>query len=161
MTHPHFRRISPAALADMWADRELTRAEIAQRVGLSDRGLTQRIKAIGLPLRGFANTKRPSIHPRDEPLFRALWVAGVGCEEIATHFGCDTRTVGHTCRRLSLPPRRPGTRPKATIEQFRQAQLGRVLALDAALEQAAIINAEMADVVGRSKLPVGAVGRAA
>lgn len=147
-TSPHFRRIGRAELAAMWADPDLTRTDIARRVGLSDAGLTRRIKAMGLPLRGSGSTKRPSIHPRDEPLFCALWRAGVGGAEIAARFGTCYRTVANTSRRLSLPARNPGTRPSMTAAQF-------FMRITARAEQAAFINAEMADGCGVAGKLVG------
>jgi hypothetical protein len=111
----HFRRIAPAELERLWADRSLTRAEIAARVGLSERALTVRVRRQGLALRGFA-TKKPCIS--DTGLFAEMWRAGVSVGEMAVCFDVDRRTIGNTRARLGLAPRAFGERAKVTAAAF-------------------------------------------
>lgn len=146
-TAAHFRRISSAEFAALWADHSITRAEIGRRVNLCEKAVTKRAVALGLPLRG-QGSKKPSLKPADEPLFRDLWRAGVSAAEIAERFGFKYRTVANTCARLKLPKRPPGQRPKMTMAQYRETLLGRAMARAAAIEQGAIINADMADQIG-------------
>jgi hypothetical protein len=150
-TAAHFRRISSRDLAAMWADRSITRAQIAATVGLSERAVTMRVKAMGLPLRG-RDTKRPSI--TDKALFADLWWCGVGSSEIAAHFGVGPRTVANTRDRLGLPNRHPGKRPAMTLAAFfiarREIALAKAMAKTAELEQAQFRLAEMWDRNDRS-----------
>lgn len=134
-TAPHFRRISRAEFAAMWADRSITRREIAASVGLSEKGVSCRAKAYGLALRGL-RTKRPSI--KDESLFRAMWGAGVGCDDLARYFKVDRRTIDNTRARLELPMRYKGQRPKMTAAQFFMRETAKA-------EQAQLRLAEMVD----------------
>jgi hypothetical protein len=135
MTHPHFVRVAPAELARLWSDRSMTRAQIAARVGLSERALTVRVRRQGLALRGH-NTKQPSI--TDADLFAEMWAAGVGSADIASFFDVGRRTVINTRDRLGLAPRSSGVRPQATVLSFFMARTARE-------EQAQLCLAEMVE----------------
>ena len=139
---PHFRRISLAKLERLWMDKSVPCRVIALRVGLSEKGLTRRAKAMGLPLRGFC-TKQLAIG--DGAGFAALWCAGISLDEIARYFGVTCRTVSNTRARLGLMRRIPGTRPAMTMDEYRETLLGRAMERDARGEQAQMILAEMAD----------------
>jgi len=143
----HFRRIAPAELARLWADPKLKKAEIAARVGLSEKGLLRRIKAQGLEPRSLA-TKQPSI-PEDS-IFAALWAAGVPAREIAQHFGVDQKTIGNTRRRLGLPLRTRGKRCPITLAEFLEDRHRAALEALAKAEAGHWKNAEMVDL--KSKL---------
>ena len=123
-------------------DKSVTCRVIALQVGLSEKGLTRRAKAMGLPLRGFC-TKKLSIG--DGAGFTALWRAGISLDEIARYFGVTCRTVSNTRVRLGLTQRIPGTRPAMTLAEYRDTLLARAMSRDARLEQARMILAEMAD----------------
>ena len=139
---PHFRRISPALLERLWMDKSVPCRVIAKQVGLSEKGLTRRAKAMGLPLRGFC-TKKLAIG--DGAGFAALWRAGISLDEIARYFGVTNRTVSNTRARLGLMPRVSGTRPAMTLDEYRDTLLARAMGHDARGEQAQMILAEMAD----------------
>lgn len=146
-TSSRLSRIAPARFREAWLSGE-RRADMSKRFGLSDHAITKRAKAMGLPLRGF-KTKKPSIGAASEPLFRAMWVAGVGMPEMAAHFAVDRRTISNTRERLGLLPRQPGARPRMTLTQFFEVRLSEQMAMSARLEAAALINAEMVDQIGR------------
>lgn len=143
-TSPRFIRIPPAALRAAYADPDRTMDSIAAEFGISMRGLRKRIKAIGEAPRSLA-TKRPSITTAQEPLFRRAWAEGVPAGDIAAHFGVSYRTIANTVDRLGLPKRRPGVKSKARIAHIVQERMAAAMARTAAIEQAAMINAEMAD----------------
>jgi hypothetical protein len=143
-TSPRFIRISPAALRAAYADPDRTIASIAAEFGMSMRGMRKRIKAIGEAPRSLA-TKRPSITLAQEPLFRQAWAEGVPAGDMAEHFGVSYRTICNTVERLWLPKRRPGVKGKVRMAHILQGHMATAMARTAAMEQAAIINAEMAD----------------
>lgn len=144
-TNPHFRRIPAAALRDRYASGA-TIVAMAAEFGIGPRGLARRAKKLGLS-RGHS-TKKPHIKPTDEGLFASMWRAGIATDEIAAHFKVSGRTVINTCRRMGLTPRAKGTRPKMTLAQFFEAQLGELLARQAQIEQFHLTAAEMVDKIG-------------
>jgi len=144
-TSAHFKRISPAVLRARYA-AGVPIAQIASEFGISRRALCVRAKQIGLS-RGL-KSKKPCITPTDEPLFTSMWQAGIGNEEISDHFKISARTVVNTCKRIGLPARGPGQRPKMTLAQFFEAQLGELMAHQARIEQLHLMNAEMVDKIG-------------
>ena len=144
-TSAHFKRIPPAMLRARYAD-DVPMAQIASEFGISVRALNRRAKNLGLS-RG-PRAKKPLIRQADAGLFASMWVAGVERSEVAAHFGISARTVANTCKRLALPSRAKGARPKLTLAQFFEAQLGELMAQQARIEQAHILNAEMADKIG-------------
>jgi hypothetical protein len=144
-TSAHFKRISPATLRARYGDGVPT-AVIAAEFGIGRRALCRRAKKLGLS-RGF-KTKKPCITPKDEPLFASMWRAGIASGEIADHFKISARTVVNTCKRIGLPARGLGQRPKLTLAQFFEAQLGELMAHQARVEQLHMINAEMVDKIG-------------
>jgi hypothetical protein len=144
-THPHFRRIPAAALRDRYASGA-TIASMAAEFGIGPRGLARRAKTLGL-VRGH-NTKKPHIKQTDEGLFASMWRAGIGTDEIAAHFKVSGRTIINTYQRLGLTPRVKGQRPKMTIAQFFELQLGELMARQAQIEQLHLTAAEMVDKIG-------------
>lgn len=143
-TSRRFIRISPAALRAAYADPDRTVASIAAEFGMSMRGLRGRLHAIGEAPRSHC-TKRPSITPAQESLFKQAWAEGVPANEMAAHFKVSYRTIRNTADRLGLPKRRPGVKGKVRIAHLLQERMAVAMARTAAIEQAAIINAEMAD----------------
>lgn len=144
-THPHFRRIPAAVLRDRYASGA-TVASMAAEFGIGPRGLARRAKTLGL-VRGH-NTKKPHIKPTDEGLFASMWRAGIASDEIATYFKVSGRTVINTYQRIGLTARAKGSRPKMTVPQFFEAQLGELMARQAQIEQLHLTAAEMVDKIG-------------
>lgn len=144
-TSAHFRRIPPAAIRARYASGA-TVASMAEEFGIGARGLALRAKKLGL-VRGY-KTKKPHIKPTDEGLFASMWRAGIASGEIATHFKVSGRTVSNTYVRLGLQARTTGTRPKMTLAQFFEAQLGELMARQAQIEQLQMMAAEMVDKIG-------------
>lgn len=137
-TDAHFRRLSRAQFAALWADRSMTVDEVGRIVGLSRRGTTRRAAAYGLALRGKAS-KRPTI--KDTDAFALLWREGVATQQIAEHFGVSNRTVANTVTRLCLQNRQQGERPRVP-------SVAAALMLQAAkAEQARLREREMIDAV--------------
>lgn len=143
-TAPHFVRLSNAALRAAWRDKSRTVISIAAEFGLSTRAIRVRAKALGEPVRSH-NTKRPSITPAMEPLFKEAYAAGVKSADLAGHFKISERTVANTVERLRLPKRGQGRRSGIGMADFLQSRAVASLARTAAAEQAAMIQAEMAD----------------
>lgn len=123
----HFKKIPPAKFERLWADKTITRAEIGRQVGLCEGAVFMRAKAMKLALRGLAS-KTP--HIKDTELFKVMWMAGAGVDDIAAHFKVTPRTVGNTRERLGLKPRNRGQRPTATV-------MGILMARQAAADRAA------------------------
>ena len=164
------KRIPAATIRAAWADLSVSATVAAERIGLSRNALHKRAKRMGLPPR--PDGRRPKANER---LLRRLWLAGVPAKEIARLFGCHTLTISQTVRRIpDLPMRAPGGyRRGPTLEQVledlkmqRIARTAQSFAQTAAMEQAQMINAEMADRIGSTGAVVGSaiarqIGRAA
>lgn len=126
---PTGKCIPAAVIRRLWLDDRLSTAEAAEQAGLARVNLWRRAKALGLPPR--KQGRKYQIH--DLALFKAMWAAGVHGPAMAAHFGVTYSAIRATARRQGLPPRRLGSRPKITIEDFRQQLLGlRMLAKAAA-----------------------------
>lgn len=117
---PTGKCIPAAVIRRLWLDERLSTAEAAAQAGLSRSNLWLRAKALGLPPRKAG--RKYEIH--DLALFKAMWAAGVHGPAMAAHFGVTYSAIRATARRHGLSPRRLGTRPKITIEDFRQLMLG-------------------------------------
>lgn len=135
------RHIPASLIRRLWLDQTLSREECARIVGLTCANFWRRAKALGLPSRGEGG--RPIVI-RDEAEFRRMWLAGVSAARIAAHFGVCRDTPLKTARRLGLQARGKGRKP-LTVDQFREAELARLLAKDAASTRAAWRDAEMVD----------------
>ncbi len=117
---PTGKCIPAAVIRRLWLDARLSTAEAAAQAGLSRSNLWLRAKALGLPPR--KPGRKYEIH--DLALFARMWAAGVHGPDMAAHFGVTYSAIRATARREGLAPRRLGTRPKVTIEDFRQMLLG-------------------------------------
>ena len=147
-TSLHFHRASPAAVRAAWMDHSRRVKDIAAEFGMCHRALRMRAKGMGLPVRSKA-TKLHSVSPDQEPVFIALWDARVSLVDMAAFFRVCQTNIVNTRLRLGLPDRGRGARPRATvatiIAELQQSKLARAMAASASIEQAAMINAEMAD----------------
>lgn len=123
----------------VWLDSELTLVQAAAAVGMSKDALQGRAAALGLGHRRMG--RREAIRPHQEAEFRRMWAAGVGARIIGTAFGCSYCAVINTATRLGLPMRGAGYRPKMTLGQFRETELGRAMRVHAALENQALREA--------------------
>lgn len=148
------KRIPRSAIITAWLDHTLTAQQAAEKVGYKRRrALWIRAKALGLPPRRLG---RPPIITG--PLFEAMWRAGVMSREIARVFGgCTQPSISQAARNAGLPPRNKGPQSGGiTLEEFAEMQVWARMAATAAAEQAAMINAEMADGCGSAGKLVGA-----
>lgn len=119
----HFVKIKRSEFEALWNDRSKRVVDIAEHFGMCLRATTARAKSYGLELRGL-KTKKPKI--ADSELFREMYEAGVGSEDLAAHFDVTYRTIANTAKRLDLPPRLRGKRPKVGLREFLTAkELGR------------------------------------
>lgn len=143
-TSRRFVRLSTAALRAAYADPERTMDSIAAEFGLSVRALRTRLAALGESPRS-NRTKRPTLRREQEALFRQAWAEGVPISDMAAHFGVSDRTISNTVDRLGLSHRRPGVKGKVRMDHILQSHMATAMARTAAVEQAAMINAEMAD----------------
>lgn len=99
------RRVSIAdnnTLRDLWAS-PATRAEIAAVLGISEQGVSERVRRLGLPPRRLG--KRP-VPAAEDATLRDLWASPATLAEIASVFGISEWGVRGRARRLGLPPRR-------------------------------------------------------
>jgi hypothetical protein len=122
------KRIPAAEIRRVWLDERLTTAQAAEAVGLARSNLWHRARALGLPPR--KNGRRFEI--MDLPRFTRMWDAGVHGPQMAEYFGVTYSAVRATARRHGLAPRPLGTRPKVTLYDFLQMELGERMRASAA-----------------------------
>ena len=97
-----------------WESKNITAERIAGALGVSTKTLTEKIKEMGLPLRG---TGRRSKSDPEE--FKAMWEAGVCHESMTAYFGYASRKCVNERRRyLGLSPREKGFVPKISIDEY-------------------------------------------
>lgn len=146
MTTPGYRgrRVSHAEFARMWADRSLTRVQIAAALGISRQAVTDRARARGLPPRSDTGG-RPPTRVNDADL-RDMWAAGVSPREIAGLYGVSPGVIWRAAARLGLPPHDRAWMPKITLADWR-AQ--RALSRLAAETAAALRERDMVDVIAK------------
>lgn len=129
---PTGKCIPAAVIRRLWCDTRLSTAEAAAQAGLSRSNLWLRARALGLPPR--KTGRKHEIH--DLALFARMWVAGVHGPDMAAHFGVTYSAIRATARREGLAPRPLGSRPRVTVDDFRQLMLAeRMLAEAAAARQ--------------------------
>lgn len=121
------KRIPAADIRRVWLDERLTTAQAAAAVGLARSNLWRRAKALGLPPR--KNGRQFGI--TDLALFERMWRAGVHGPTMAAYFGVTYSAVRATARRHGLAARPLGTRPKVTMHDFLQMELGTRMAAHA------------------------------
>lgn len=135
------RTVTLAEFRRMWEDLSISVAQIGQRLGISQQGVTQRAKSRGLPPR----PKRGAKPACDPAKLRRLYDADLSMKDIAAGLGCDRKTVHNYCVRLNLARRGSGRRPKATIADFRAVHLREAMAASARETEAALRLSEMVD----------------
>lgn len=138
--------------ARLWNDHSVPTARIAAAMGLTRQGVSWHARKLNLPGRDKLRRKL-----YEETTLRDMWLAGVKASEIAKHFGMAHHACASTAaRKLGLPRRQRGPSGKmnggwpATISltEYFEAKAAARLAVVAAREQAALINAEMVDTIG-------------
>ena len=145
---PHVR-VSVAAIRAAWLNPSISVQEAATAVGYKRRkALWKRAKGLGLPPRPMG--RKPVI---DGALLAEMWLSNVSSHDIAHHFGVKQPSVSQAARKAGLPPRRGG--PQMGVMRIHEFWLRRALAVSARMEQAAMINAEMADGTGKAGMLVG------
>jgi len=125
---PTGKQIPAAAIRRVWLDERLTTAQAAAEVGLTRANLWRRAMALDLPPR--KNGRRFEI--MDTERFKRMWSAGVHGPAMAEQFGVTYSAVRATARRLGLPPRPLGSRPKVTLYDFLQMELAERMSASAA-----------------------------
>lgn len=114
--------ISPAEFKRLWYDMRTPMSEIVKRIGVTERTLTIRAKALGFTSR---KTLRGAARQSFDDEFPAFWVFGVSLREIAEYYGVSTSTVCNKAWRLGMSAEGRNVskrKPGRTIEQFRAAQ---------------------------------------
>ena len=146
-------RFNVAVFAALWQNHAVPTQRIADAMGITRQGASWHARRMGLPSR--AKVRRRLVEPE---LLAEMWLAGVSSREIAAHFGMAHHSCAVTAaKNLGLPRRKRGPSgtmnggwlPTITAAQFlsdkAQGILGARMAEAARVEQAAMINAEMAD----------------
>lgn len=134
--------ISALKLRTLWLDYTISKDQAAARAGMSSRHMQDLAVKAGLPRRPIHCPPKVIVDQRE---FRMMWAAGVSTKDIAEAFGCYRKTVLREAHRMGLPPRHPGFTGTCTLDQYQATRLRLSMAAAARVEQAAIINAEMAD----------------
>ena len=151
-------RLKPVSMARIRKlhDQGLRLAEIGAVVGLHGDTVARKQKILGLRAKTKNNYRD---HIQWPAQFDAMWRDGVLIADImAAAKGrlTDVRCVSREAKRRGLPPRNRNCRWTAlTINEWRELQLGKAMAVSARAEQAAIIDAEMADAIGHRLFLVG------
>ena len=106
--------IDEATLRALWADKRLSRAQIAKRLGCSSSLVGNLEKRFKLPPRVFEKY--------DVDLLRRLWLfTTMTPQQIAFELGCSRQFVSHRVAEMGLPPRgKPANRdePDPTPEEI-------------------------------------------
>lgn len=125
-------KIDAATFAAAWARVDIPLDRMAAALGCSRQALSFRAKRDGLPSR--VKNREPQKLLSDE-VFRRMWTAGVSSFEMAKAGGYShPSAIG--CRRilLGLPKRTRdggswgGWHPPITLDEFREMELGRLMA---------------------------------
>lgn len=135
------KAMSRAELARLWADRRISREEIGRRLGITAQAVSWRARTLGLPPRPEGSAPRFDHH---DPLFFEMWHANVRPAEMGRHFGVGLSAILANARRLGLS-RECHRHNSIDLAAFREMQLSRALAAQAAEERAALRLAEMVD----------------
>jgi hypothetical protein len=136
------KRISPARFREIWMDHSISRDEAAARVGMSARYMQDIASRMGLPRR--PNYSRPKVIT-NTALLRDMWAAGLSTRDIARAFNCGPQTVNRKARAIGLPSRHRGFTGRISLAEYMADTAILAMQKAARVEQAAIINAEMAD----------------
>lgn len=104
----------PALLVDWYVRERLTSAEIAERLGVAERTVRNRLVEYGIEVRsrGRCNREDRGAVPTEE-LIELYVDAGLTATEVADKLGCAARTVLRTAHDLGLAVRIGGPPPAA------------------------------------------------
>lgn len=104
----------PALLVDWYVRERLTSAEIAERLGVAERTVRNRLVEYGIEVRsrGRCNREDRGAVPTEE-LIELYVDAGLTAAEVADKLGCAARTVLRTAHDLGLAVRIGGPPPAA------------------------------------------------
>lgn len=127
---------TPEAIAHAFSMSVATAYRAAQTMGLPPRPKGRPVKS-------------------SRTLLAEMWAAGVTVAQIAAELGVCKHSVAYGVTSLGLPSRPRGRGRGITRHEFKLRRFIAHMAQTAALEQAAIINAEMADGTGKAGLKVG------
>lgn len=142
----HHKRFAPALLRRLYEVEDLSCTEIAKRLNIHRDTVWRKARKLGFKRPTRNNYRHKIKWPAD---FDLMWRAGVRQTDImATADGTVRyfRSVSNEARRRGLPPRTAGCQRRLiSLDDYRAMRLGRAMASAARVEQAAMINAEMAD----------------
>jgi len=145
---PAPKQIPAAAFRAAWCNHSLTIEAIAKAFGMAKATASRAAQTMGLP-------PRPKGQPvkSDRALLAEMWAANVTVAEIAAELKISVNAVDYGVTALGLPKRPQGRGKYITRHEFKLRRFMADMAQTAAREQAAMINAEMADgVEGGGKL---------
>ncbi|VDC31396.1 winged helix-turn-helix domain-containing protein [Pseudogemmobacter humi] len=143
MSRKRGKVISRAALARLWDDPGLSSDRIGEMLGISGAAVRWRAKTLGLPPR--AGGEKPH-YDLDCEIFERMWRANVRPAEMGRHFGVRLHAILWNAQRRGLT--RNCTRHNSIgLAEFMELDLRRRMEVAAAVERAAMRNAEMVDKV--------------
>ena len=145
------KKFAIAAFRRAWQDPASTGVSVAKQFGIGHVVAIRLAHSLGLPPKPKG---RPSNIVKDP--FVEMYLADVRLADMATVFGTSIGSMSKAAKRLGLPPRGKGHRATMTAAAFDQFRHLRDMSRTAAAEQAAMINAEMADGCGSAGMLVGA-----
>lgn len=142
----HHKRFPPALLRRLYEVEDLTCAEIGKRLDIHPDTVWRKARKLGFK-RSVRNNYRRKVKWPDD--FDLMWRAGVRQTDIMAAADGTLRyfrNVAKEAKRRGLPQRMAGCqRNLISMDDYRAMRLARAMAAAARIEQAAMINAEMAD----------------
>lgn len=138
-----YRRISDATIRANYHRRDATIHEIANEIGIDPRTLWQRAMSLGMKPRPKGRLFNLTVWPDD---FDHLWLSGVPIKDIMRACPKPPKSESNVSLEASqrgLPRRRNG--PQRNTISLEEARAKRAMEAASKIEQAAMINAEMAD----------------
>lgn len=130
--------ISPAEFRRLWYDMTVSMTDLSQRLGINERTVSQRARALGFEPR----TKLRGEHrTRFDADFPAMWIFGVCAKEMAAHYGVGETAVYMRANRMGMSARGRGVsrfKKARTIADFRAFQLVAKMAKSAEQESRAV-----------------------
>jgi hypothetical protein len=133
------RRVSEAEFRRLWENEATTIAEIGAYLGISRQAVRFRALRRGLPPRRAG--PKISYNKKHEPVFVAMYQAGLSRDDIASVLGFSPWSVADIARRLGLQPRARTWRAKTTLAQYREQQIASQMLTVAKAEVAAMRSA--------------------
>lgn len=142
----YFKPVSVAQMRRLYVEADLSIEDLGRALGMHPDTAMRKAKAMGLKKPTRNNYRHKVTWPAE---FNQMWLDGVLIADImaaAKTDLTDIRCVSREARRRGLPPRTKNRRWTAiTINDWQQMRLASRLARAARIEQAAMINAELAD----------------